>query len=244
MQAGKPNKKSEIPVNISTEIFIKNWTIYKKIIQYDNMSHKDGYGKLREVLLNDMKQPFSFLDLACGDAQYSSKVLIDTQAQRYIGVDVSEEALAFAQENFTDSTIASEFIRADFVDFPEYINGEVGVVWVGFSVHHLETGEKLDFMKDVKKALSRDGMFMLYEPILLAGESRDQYYSRFKKTFDLHWRGLSKDEAESLLEHVRETEKPETAQTWINLGRDAGFSSSEKVFSEKTGLYEIFKYKN
>jgi ubiquinone/menaquinone biosynthesis C-methylase UbiE len=237
------NRSANIPQNISTEIFIKNWAIYKKIIENDNMSHSDGYAKLREILMKDMKRPFSFLDLACGDAYYSSKVLEDTKAVKYIGIDVSAEALSFAKEELRNSGFESTFIRADFFDFDKIIEKPVDVVWVGFSVHHLETADKLEFMKKVKKALSSDGLFIVYEPILWEGENQGSYYERFKETFYLHWTGLSKEETESLLEHVRESEKPETAEDWIKLGKEAGFNQAEKVFSEKTGLYELFKFK-
>lgn len=231
-----------IPQNISTEIFIKNWTIYRKIIENDNMSHKEGYAKLRETLLNEIKRPFSFLDLACGDAYYSSKILEGTMAKKYIGIDVSAEALSLAKEEIRNTGLESTLIRADFFDFDIIVEKPVDVVWVGFSIHHLESEDKLEFMKKVKKALSKGGLFMIYEPILLKGEDLALYYERFKETFYLHWTGLDHEEGESLLEHVRESERPETTRDWINLGKEAGFDQAEKVFSEKTGLYEIFKY--
>jgi len=236
------NIDPEIPEDISTEIFIKNWRIYRKIIENDNMSHKEGYAKLREILTEEMRRPFSFVDLACGDAYYSSMVLRNTNAEKYIGIDVSEEALSLAKEEFRDSGIEARFVRADFINFAEFIETPVDVIWVGFSVHHLDTPEKLEFMKNVRQALSQDGIFMLYEPILLEGEDRGEYFKRFKQIFYMHWKGLSKEEGESLLEHVRESEKPETTGDWIMLGKEAGFNQAEKVFSEETGLYEIFKY--
>lgn len=236
------NRHTNIPENISTEIFIKNWAIYRKIIENDNMSHKDGYAKLGEILVNDMEQRFSFLDLACGDAYYSSRVLQDTKAQRYIGIDVSADALSFAEKELNKTGIESTLIRADFFDFDSIIEKPIDVVWVGFSVHHLDTPNKLEFMKKVKETLSKGGIFMIYEPILLEGEDLLAYYQRFEQTFYKHWRGLSKEEGESLLEHVRESEKPETTKDWLKLGKKAGFDQAEKVFSEQTGLYEIFKY--
>ncbi len=236
------NTDLDIPRDISTEIFISNWKIYRKIIENDNMSHRDGYGKLRDILINEMRRPFSFLDLACGDAYYSSKVLQQTKAEKYIGIDVSEQALTLAKKEFAGSDIETRFERADFINFDRIIKPPADVIWVGFSVHHLDTPDKLRFMKKVKKALSNGGVFIIYEPILLEGENLRLYFERFKQTFYEHWRGLSKEESESLLEHVRESEKPETTENWINLGKDAGFTKADKVFSEKTGLYEMFKY--
>ena len=234
--------KTDSTEDLSTKIFIKNWSIYRKIIANDNMSHKAGYSKLKQIILDVMHKPFSFVDLACGDAYYSSKILKDTNARRYTGLDISEQALSLATENFTGSHIEAEFIKADFIEFPKFIDYEADVIWVGFSVHHLDTAEKLEFMKNAGEALANGGIFMLYEPILLEGEDLEQYYIRFKRTFDEYWKGLDPEESNYLLEHVRETEKPETREDWIALGKEAGFSTGENVFSEHTGLYEIFKY--
>lgn len=241
--AQSKNTDPEIPEDISTEIFINNWRIYRKIIENDNMSHREGYAKLREILIEEMRRPFIFVDLACGDAYYSSKVLQDTKVEKYIGIDVSEEALSLAKDEFRDTSIEARFLRADFINFAEIIDKPADVIWVGFSLHHLDTPDKLQFMKKAKKALSNDGIFIIYEPILLEGEDRSNYYNRFKQTFDIHWSGLTKEEGEFLLEHVRESEKPETSKDWIKLGNEAGFSNVKKVFSEKTGLYELFKFK-
>jgi len=49
--AQSKNTDPEILEDISTEIFINNWRIYRKIIENDNMSHREGYAKLREILI-------------------------------------------------------------------------------------------------------------------------------------------------------------------------------------------------
>ena len=237
------NTDPEIPQDISTEIFIKNWRIYRKIIENDNMSHREGYAKLREILIKEKQGSFSFLDLACGDAYYSSKILRDTKAEKYIGIDVSEQALSLAKEEFIDSSIEARFIRADFTNFDKIIEAPVDVIWVGFSLHHLDTSDKLKFMCKAKKVLSKTGIFMIYEPIFLEGENRVTYFERFTQVFNNHWSGLTKEEGEFLLKHVKESEKPETSQDWIELGKHAGFLEAQEVFSEKTGLYSIFKFK-
>ncbi len=198
---------------------------------------------LKQIISDEMQNPFSFLDLACGDAYYSSRVLNGSKAIKYVGIDISDQALSFAKDNFKGSQISADFIEADFVKFPEFLDSEPDVIWVGFSVHHLDSSQKLEFMKDIREVLAHGGLFMLYEPILIDGEDLKQYYVRFKNTFDKYWKGLDSEESEYLLEHVRETEKPETTQDWIALGKEAGFGNSEKVFSDRTGLYEIFKYK-
>jgi len=236
------NLDQKILFDISTEIFIKNWSIYRKIIENDNMSHRSGYSKLKEILLAEMDRPFSFLDLACGDAYYSSRTLRDTKAREYIGIDVSEQALSFAKEELSSAGFETILVNADFFDFDRIVRQPVDVIWVGFSVHHLDIADKLEFMKKARNSLSAKGLFLLYEPVLIEGENREEFLKRFRETYDRHWRGLNEEEEESLFEHVRESEKPETTEDWIKLGKNAGFTKAEKVYSENTGLYEIFKY--
>ncbi len=66
--------------------------------------------------------------------------------------------------------------------------------------------------------------------------------------FRLHWgmyRKILKDDYEErsmLLDHVRETERPETVSNWLRLGKEAGFSSAVALYSEPTGLYTLFSY--
>ena len=233
----------KIPEDISTEIFIKSWKTYRKIVENDNMSHRAGYSKLKEILINETNGPFTFLDLACGDSYYSSIILRDTKAVEYIGIDVSTDALSLAKENLKDSGLTSTFIRADFFDFDQIVERAVDVIWVGFSVHHLSTAKKLEFFIKVKNAISENGIFVFYEPIFIEGEDLDKYCKRFNETYDIHWKGLDKEEEEVLFEHIRESEKPETTENWLRLGKEAGFKDARKVFSEQTGLYEIFKFR-
>jgi ubiquinone/menaquinone biosynthesis C-methylase UbiE len=189
-----------------------------------------------------MNRPFSFLDLACGDAFYSSITLQDTKAREYIGIDVSAKALSYAAENIRKTGLQYSLIEADFIEFNNFIEKKPDVIWVGFSVHHLEMPDKLSFFKKVKDNLSEDGIFMIYEPIFIEGENLKGYHIRFRETYDKYWRGLDKEEEEILFEHMRESERPETTEDWIKIGKDAGFKKSDKILSERTGLYEIFKF--
>jgi hypothetical protein len=35
---------------------------------------------------------------------------------------------------------------------------------------------------------------------------------------------------------------PESAATWLDLGRKAGFSAARQVFSDPTGFYRVYRY--
>ena len=131
----------------------------------------------------------------------------------------------------------------DLNEFDSLAEPPLDVVWVGLSLHHLDTREKADFMKRLYSALSEDGVFLIYEPVYIEGENREAYFERIKVVIESTWTGLSQEETETLLEHVKTTELPETTDTWIGLGKDAGFKTAGKIFSEPSGLYSIFMYR-
>ncbi len=228
---------------ITSELFRLHWGMYRKILRDDYMSHTHAYGKLRDVLNGEIDRPFTFADLAYGDAYASSRYLKDTKVAKYIGIDLSESALGLAREETKRLDCETRFVTADFEDFDRFMDTPPDVVWVGLSLHHLDTDEKARFMAKVKKAVRDDGIFLIYEPVYIDGEDRDAYYERFKRVSDAVWTDLTPEERAMLLDHVRETEKPERIHDWLMLGKEAGFDLASTVFSERTGVYTLFKFK-
>ena len=236
-------KKKYKAADISSELFRLHWGMYRKILRDNYMSHSQAYGKLYEILTEEMNRPFTFADLACGDAFYSIRTLEGTEVVKYVGIDLSDEALSLAKEGMNHLHLEKHSIKADFEDFDRYVDAPPDLVWVGLSIHHLDTDEKTRFMKKVKKTLNIDGLFLIYEPGFLDDEDRGTYFERFKRIYDSVWKDLMPEERVMLLFHVRKTEKPETVEDWIRIGKDAGFETAEAVFSERTGLYTLFKFK-
>lgn len=229
--------------DLTSELFRLHWGMYRKILRDDYMSHSHAYGELRQVLNAEMDRPFTFVDLACGDAYASSRYLKDTKVAEYIGIDLSDAALGFARKETKRLECETRFINADFEDFDSFIDTPPDVVWVGLSLHHLTTDEKARFMAKVRKSLHNDGIFLIYEPVYIDGEDRAAYFERFKQVSDAVWKDLTPEERVMLLDHVRDTERPETLGDWLRLGREAGFASADAVYSEPTGLYTLFRFK-
>jgi hypothetical protein len=64
-------------------------------LQPNCMSHRAFFGVLRD-LLKARNAPFSFPDLACGDAACTVRTLRRTKVSDYIAVDLAEPALSAA----------------------------------------------------------------------------------------------------------------------------------------------------
>jgi len=225
-----------------TEIFRRHWDIYRKVVEHDYMSHKAAYGRLRDILNSEINWPFSFADLACGDAYWTSRSLLGTSVSEYTGIDLSEWALAIAGKELERLPAERRLITGDFEEFDTYMETPPDVVWVGLSVHHLETDEKERFMAKVRKILPRDGAFLIYEPTLAEGEDRTTYFNRFSEVVKRTWIDLTPEELGIVFDHVKKSDIPEQPSEWIRLGREAGFGTAEDVYTDPTDLYTVFKY--
>jgi cyclopropane fatty-acyl-phospholipid synthase-like methyltransferase len=199
---------------------------------------------LHEILNAEVDWPFSFADLACGDAYWTSRSLRGTSVSEYTGIDLSEWALEIAGKELERLPAEHRLITGDFEEFDTLIDIPPDVVWVGLSVHHLETGEKEKFMRKVYSALPEDGVYMIYEPTLTVGEDRTTYFDRFSDVVKRNWTGLTPEELDIVFDHVKKSDIPEHPSEWIRLGTEAGFRTAEEVYSEPSGLYTLFKYKH
>ena len=83
---------------------------------------------------------------------------------------------------------------------------------------------------------------MIYEPTLAEGEDREAYLERFRRVNRPAWTLLTHDEWEQIDHHVTTCDLPESAATWLDLGRKAGFSTASKLFLDPTGFYGLYRY--
>ena len=77
------------------EQFQKQWGAYQKLVDTDTLSHKAA-GAILHAALSPISKPFTFLDIACGDASLTRRALAGTRVSRYHGIDLSEPAIELA----------------------------------------------------------------------------------------------------------------------------------------------------
>ncbi|MFM8788942.1 MAG: ubiquinone biosynthesis protein UbiE, partial [Chthoniobacterales bacterium] len=81
--------------------FFSQWEIYRLCIEHNTLFHREVGAILRRELLARAK-PFTFLDLACGDADLTAAALRGTRLSAYTGVDFSAPAWAWAGNKTTE----------------------------------------------------------------------------------------------------------------------------------------------
>ena len=63
--------------------FQEQWSTYRKLVESDVLAHREVGGILRATLNDGFKAPFSFLDIACGDASLMKAALPGTRVRHY-----------------------------------------------------------------------------------------------------------------------------------------------------------------
>jgi hypothetical protein len=222
--------------------FQQQWGTYRKIVERDLLSHRE-IGRILHSTLNDLfKQPFSFLDIACGDAFVMKTALTGTNIRHYHGIDLSQPALDLAARNLAGLPCAVDLDHRDFVEAIMRRQEHADAAWCSLSIHHLATNDKLNLMKAIRAATGKRGIFMLYEPTRLAGEDRAAFLQRFERINKVLWNVLTPPEWQQIWDHVTACDFPETSAVWCELGREAGFSEAREMFVDPTDFFRLFRY--
>jgi len=222
--------------------FQEQWETYRKLVAGGCLAHREVGAILQETLNDVFKSPFSFLDIACGDASLMKTVLPGTRVRHYHGIDLSEPALELAAANLAGLRFEVDLDHRDFVEAmmrrPEHADS----AWCSLSVHHLSTHDKLGLMKAIRGATGSGGIFLLYEPTRRADEDRTAWLDRFLRTNKPLWSVLTPAEWEQIWHHVTTCDFPETAAVWCELGREAGFGEARQVFVDSTDFFRLFRF--
>ncbi len=242
MAQAAENHADDAAESRALEIFQNQWDVYQTFLAHDYLSNRAACGVLHRFLLKDVARPFAFLDLACGDSSNIVGALSGTQVERYRGVDLSAPALDYARRNLAALPCPVELEAADFTHVLRDRPQTEDVVWISLSLHHLETGAKLAFMRDACASLKPCGAFLIYEPTRRDGEDRPQYLERFEVIGRRDWTKLTDQQFAEAMKHVRECDLPETVSVWHELGRQAGFAATKQLYASPDDLFRLFLY--
>ncbi|SUB03153.1 Trans-aconitate methyltransferase [Pannonibacter phragmitetus] len=219
----------------AADLFRFEWGIYRKLTSSGLFGHVEVAEVLEREISARFSMPFSFLDLACGDATVTSSVLSRHPAAVYRGIDLSAMALALARDNFAGAAFPVTLEETDMLAAlsPEVV-GPVDVIWCGLSLHHLPQDEKRQLFTLARNALGKGGgkggMMAVYEPVLPDGLTRDAFMARMAGELRQAWEVLSPHEFDHMWQHINSFDFPETLDGWKSLGLAAGFAQAQEVF--------------
>ena len=238
----QPTIPTEPPSQALHELFQQQWQVYRILVAENYLFHREVATRLREVLLDQAPRPFRFLDLACGDASAVVTALAGTPIVHYHGVDLSEAALALAAENLAVLECPVTLEQRDFAEAVREWPDREDVVWIGLSLHHLPTADKLEVMRGVRRIVGERGLFLIYEDVMPDGESREAWLARWDAQRPL-WTAYDDAAWEAITGHVHDEDFPESESGWRELGLRAGFGRMEELFVAPTDLLRMYCFR-
>jgi len=238
------NRNPEISLPAMSEAvhaFFSQWDIYRLCIEHNTLFHRE-VGEILGRELRARTEPFTFLDLACGDADLTASALRGSSVSAYIGVDFSAPALALAADKIAGLGCPRTLHEADFTEFLRVNSENFDVIYLGLSLHHLERETKRETMKHLRRATAPRGTFYMFEPILHGGEEREGYVQRWVNAMDGPYDPFPEAARKALRDHVTESERPESTDDYRSFAREAGFTHGEILFTDPGSFYALFKF--
>jgi SAM-dependent methyltransferase len=223
----------------SQSVFQQEWGIYRTLVDENYLFHREAYACLHQILVDEVRHPFRFLDIACGDATASVDALTGTPVANYYGIDLSAAALELARHSLAVLECPVTLEQADYVEALRGWSEPVDVVWLGLSLHHLQTAEKLAVLGAIRRVLGEGGLFLIYEDTSPDGEDRDSWLRRWDDQQPL-WTAYTPDEWKTITAHVHAGDFPETASGWVSLGHEAGFAEVREVYVAPSDLFRLY----
>jgi len=110
--------------------------------------------------LEKYAQKGNILDLGCGPGNTANE-LADSVYRSYIGVDISEVALAKAMKRTQENGRAAKntFIRSDFLGYAPTL--EFDIILFRESMYHVPYGKVLEILEKYSKYLNSRGVFIV-----------------------------------------------------------------------------------
>jgi SAM-dependent methyltransferase len=220
-------------------LFQHQWQLYRKFVDNNYFYHREVYGRLHRILVDEAVQPFRFLDIACGDARATVETLKATRVAHYYGIDLSSAALELAGKALKSLGCPVTLDHRDFVEALSDWTEPVDVAWIGLSLHHLLAPAKLSLMREIRSIVGDRGLFLIYENASPNGEDRDAWLRRWHRQKQ-SWTVFTPEEWDAITAHVHANDFPETTTQWHSLGREAGFGRVRELFVSPTDLFRMF----
>jgi SAM-dependent methyltransferase len=225
------------------ELFAKGLATYRKVITANYMYHREVYTLLHQIVLDEGREGFVFVDIACGTAPLSAEALAGTGVGHYIGLDISQPSLDVAREALAGLPCPVDLRCQDFVEAINAWDGPLDIAWIGQSLHHLRAPEKRTFMHKIAGLLPPHGLFMIWEATCLDGEDREGWMERFRQIRP-QWPGITDEEFAAFDSHHRASDFAETSAAWLAMGHEAGFERAEELMTAPNELARVYRFQH
>ena len=209
-------------------MFQKSWSIYDALSEKNYMHHREIYARVEEWLGRRGGEPYSILDLGCGNARFLAPCLKKHTPGMYVGVDLSAAALEEAKEHL-EGLLHVTLRQEEMVEALSRSKAGYEVIFSGYAMHHLDSAKKEKFLFLCLQRLTRGGALLLVDVVREEGETRGDYIAKYLDFMRRDWTEVPVDGLDEACAHVQAHDYPETESTLRDMGKRAGFATMERL---------------
>lgn len=188
------------------------------------MEHRKIFTNVQAILSRRI-DPYTLLDLGCGDAAAIGPAMKGTPVAKYVGVDCAAAALEFARETMADFDAPADLRLGDLLEAIEEGDETFDVILASFALHHFEDDDKKRFLSAARRRLAAGGELILIDVVRRPGESRAEYLERYSRLVD-NWT-VDRDKKRRIVEHVTGFDYPAEVGEEPEWARDLGYQVTE-----------------
>jgi len=214
------------------EVF-EQWAMYDAVVRHDYMHH----GQLVQALgdwARTFDRPLRIIDLGSSDSWLTTHAFRDANVEHYLGVDLAESAIERARGNVAIWPGRAELVCGNLADLlAAQPDGSANVALASYSLHHFSTGEKVKLIDEVRRILAPGGALLWIDAVRNDDENRETYIDRLAYSMASEWTGLTVEQRERGIQHVRTSDFPETKSWMREQVEAAGFRPAGALLAER-----------
>ena len=222
----------------ASAFFRRSWSLYDAIVESNHMHHREIYETVSDVIGQRVSRgEIRMIDLGCGNARCIESILRKNQPLSYVGVDLSEAALAEASE-FLDGVGGVSLKHSDLLEYAESEHTASDVIFSGFAVHHLQAQEKQRLFHGIARIVPENGFFLMVDVVREEGMSREDHVRSYTGMMRTQWHGIPAEALEEGCRHVEAYDFPATVSELRDASLESGFVHMEELL--RKGPHRIF----
>jgi ubiquinone/menaquinone biosynthesis C-methylase UbiE len=214
------------------EVF-EQWAMYDAVVRHDYMRHVELSAALG-AWAAALGRPLRIVDLGCGDAGLAAAGFRTAEVEHYLGVDLAESSVERARGNLSIWPGRAEVACGNLAETLRSLPSvSANTVLASYSLHHFSTDDKLQLVDEVWRLLVPGGAFIWIDAVRNDDESRVAYIARLTHAMANDWIGLTPEQRERGVEHVRTSDFPETKSWMLAHVKAAGFAPAGTLLEDE-----------
>ena len=217
------------------DLFNRQWSTYRQIVDHDLMEHRALSAVLGNALTNYLQRRQStpapdraaaaMVDLGCGDLALLAPLLRQLPLSSYLGLDLSPQVLPLARQALGPVAYSCQFKQQNLINWAQTHQGEppVQLLHSSYALHHLSDEAKGDFLRQARQKISDDGLFLWADVFRQPGESLASYLLRYSQRINSSWQVIETSHRDAVIHHITNFDLPADREQIVAIASACGW---------------------